>query len=85
MEKFSKLIIDNRVYRVHGTKRKNIIESEYELKEPVKQLEKYIYDFILHNLGVWIFRDYKIILIYKILTISFIFGKRKRWIIGKKI
>ncbi len=52
MEKFSKLIIDNRVYRVHGTKRKNIIESEYELKEPVKQLEKYIYDFILHNLGV---------------------------------
>lgn len=52
MEEFSSFLIDNRVYRTHGTKRKNTVYVERELVLPVKRLSKILRKFILYQIGI---------------------------------
>lgn len=52
MEEFSSFLIDNRVYRTHGTKRKRAVYVERELVLPVKKLSKILRKFILYQIGI---------------------------------
>lgn len=52
MEEFSSFLIDNRVYRTHGTKRKSTVYVERELVLPVKRLSKILRKFILYQIGI---------------------------------
>lgn len=52
MEEFSSFLIDNRVYRTHGTKRKRVVYIERELIFPVKKLSNILRKFILSQIDI---------------------------------
>lgn len=52
MEEFSSFLIDNRVYRTHGTKRRRAVHVERDLVLPVKKLSKILRRFILSQIGI---------------------------------
>lgn len=52
MEEFSSFLIDNRVYRTHGTKRKRVVYVERELVLPVQKLSKILRRFILSQIDI---------------------------------
>lgn len=52
VEEFSSFLIDNRVYRTHGTKRKRVVYVERDLVLPVKKLSKILRKFILSQIDI---------------------------------